>query len=121
MGVKGVSAVAPKTSISMFFQLNTSNLSTGIYFLEVLIKKPSGEEKIFDLGTIAIDREDQTTSEDVKKPLDSVRVTLEEFEKQFSIGKARASNRSATLLLILVSAILMSSAFFLPPVKKILE
>ena len=47
-----------KTSVPLFFELNTSFISAGVYSIEVLVEKPSGQQKIFDLGTIPIDQND---------------------------------------------------------------
>ena len=68
VGIQEICAIAPKASILLSFKLNTSNLSSGNYSIEVLIKKTSGEQKIFDLGTITIEQEDLTTPEDVTEP-----------------------------------------------------
>lgn len=68
VGIQEISTIAPKASIPLSFQLNTSNLSTGVYSIEVLIENPSGQQQIYDLGTITIEQDALTTPEDVTEP-----------------------------------------------------
>lgn len=67
VGIQEIPTIAPQASIPLSFLLNTSNLSSGVYSLEVLIEKPSGSQKIFDLGNITIEQDDLTTT-DVTDP-----------------------------------------------------
>ena len=59
--------IAHQSSVPMCFELNTSLMSTGVYSIEVLIEEPSGQQKIFDLGSIPIE-EANATAPDVTDP-----------------------------------------------------
>ena len=62
-----------KTSVPLFFELNTSSMSAGVYSIEVLVEKPPGQQKIFDLGTIPIDQNDYIAPDGIEPetvPLD---------------------------------------------------
>ena len=67
--VEGIQEVtiASQTSVPLFFELNTSYLSTGVYSIEILVEEKSGQQKIFDCGIITIEQDDLTTA-DVTDP-----------------------------------------------------
>lgn len=66
VGVQEINVVA-KSSLPLIFQFNTSLISAGVYSIEILVEKPSGQQKIFDLGTITLDQ-DGLTPPDVPEP-----------------------------------------------------
>lgn len=61
VGVQEISAIAKGSVISLSFKLNTSVMASGIYSIEALIEKPSGEQKIFNLGAVTIERDEPNT------------------------------------------------------------
>lgn len=54
--------VDSQTSVPLFFELNTSLMSAGVYSIGILVEETSGQEKISDLGTITIESEPSSTS-----------------------------------------------------------
>ncbi|MEM2971290.1 MAG: CARDB domain-containing protein [Candidatus Bathyarchaeia archaeon] len=61
VGVQEISAIAKGSVASLSFKLNTSIMASGIYSIEALIEKPSGEQKIFDLGAVTIEQDEPNT------------------------------------------------------------
>lgn len=68
VGIRETFTVASQASVPLSFKLETSNLSTGNYSIEALIKKSSGEQKIFDLGNLTIEQDAPTIPEEVTEP-----------------------------------------------------
>jgi hypothetical protein len=66
--------VGAKSSTTLFFELDTSCMGTGVYSIEALIEIPSGGQKTFNLGSIPIE-ENNTTEEDM--PVDEYNSTEE--------------------------------------------
>jgi hypothetical protein len=71
--------VGAKSSITLFFELDTSCMGTGVYSIETLIEISSGGQKTFNLGNIPIEEntteDDNTTEEDM--PIDEYNSTEE--------------------------------------------
>lgn len=65
--VEGVQEIMvdSQTPVPLFFELNTSSMSAGVYSIEILVEETSGQQKIFDLGIITIEQDDLTNA-DVK-------------------------------------------------------
>lgn len=57
--------VGAKSSITLFFELDTSCMGTGVYSIEALIEISSSGQKTFNLGNIPIE-ENNTTEEDMQ-------------------------------------------------------
>ena len=64
--------IASQTSVPLFFRLNTSYLSTGVYSVEILVEKESGNQKIFDCGVITIEQDDPTSASSVSPALSTL-------------------------------------------------
>jgi len=50
--------INPKTSVHLFFELNTSHISADVYYIKVFVEETLGQQKIFDVGTITIEQND---------------------------------------------------------------
>ena len=55
--------IPKQSSVPMCFGLNTSSMSAGVYSIEVLVEEPSGQQKIFYVGSIPIEEAGATTPE----------------------------------------------------------
>jgi hypothetical protein len=75
VGTKKIN-IARQSSVPISFKLNTSLMSTGVYSIELIVEDPSGQQKIFDLGSIPIEEED-ATAPDVTEPEPNDVVDLE--------------------------------------------